>query len=81
MAYNQTGDKHLLQSYSQWAQSYLLRRIDKNVYVSLITILQHQGYPEKAQRYRHEAAVFFPTDVRFTPSTDMTTTLSSKDRR
>lgn len=81
MAYNQTGDKHLLQSYSQWAQSYLLRRIDKNVYASLITILQHQGYPEKAQRYRHEAAVFFPTDVRFTPSTDMTTTRSSKDRR
>lgn len=81
MTYNQTRDEALLEGYSQWAQIYLQQRIDKNVYSSLIAILQHQGYPAMVTRYRREAAVFFPTDVRFTPHIHLTTIRNSGNKR
>ncbi|WP_273855337.1 O-antigen ligase family protein [Serratia liquefaciens] len=65
LAYNHTRDERQLEAYSQWAQRYLTRRIDKNVYASLIMILQHQEQDFAAEHYRRDAARLFPTDVRF----------------
>lgn len=33
------GDAALIERYREWAQDYLQRRVDKNVYASLIAIL------------------------------------------
>lgn len=68
MTYNQTHDERILENYSQWAKTYLQQRIDKNVYANLILILLHQKDLATAERYRRESALFFPTDVRFSPS-------------
>ncbi|WP_172641801.1 O-antigen ligase [Serratia sp. S4] len=65
MTYNQTRDERLLAGYRHWAQTYLMNRIDKNVYASLITVLQHQRHTALAIHYRQEAAIFFPMDGRF----------------
>jgi|GEM_PF-4418578 hypothetical protein len=43
MTDNRTHDESLLEGYARWEQDYLTRRIDVNVYASLIMILQHQG--------------------------------------
>lgn len=67
MTYNRTRDERLLEDYSQWAQTYLQQRIDKNVYANLISVLLHQKHPATAERYRREAARFFPRDARFVP--------------
>lgn len=78
LTYNRTHDERLLENYSKWAQTYLQQRIDKNVYANLITVLLHQKHPATAERYRREAALFFPNDVRFTlPSVDITATHSN----
>ncbi len=66
LIYNRTREARLLEEYRQWAQSYLTRRIDKNVYASLLQILQHQGELVLAERYRRDAERLFPNDVRFT---------------
>ncbi|VEA61132.1 Lipid A core - O-antigen ligase and related enzymes [Serratia plymuthica] len=63
--YNRTQDEALLEAYALWAQDYLKRRIDANVYASLITILQHQAQWVPAEQYRREASLLFPTDARF----------------
>ncbi|MBH3000356.1 O-antigen ligase C-terminal domain-containing protein [Serratia marcescens] len=65
LTYNRTHDEQLLEQYRQWAQSYLTRRIDKNVYASLITILCHQGQFASAEHYRRDAARFFPREPTF----------------
>ncbi|EPN2807061.1 Wzy polymerase domain-containing protein [Serratia marcescens] len=65
LTYNRTGDEQLLEDYSQWAQRYLQRRIDKNVYASLIQILQHQEQDLVAEQYRRDAVRLFPTDRLF----------------
>lgn len=65
LTYNHTHDEQLLEQYRQWAESYLSRRIDKNVYVSLIRILRHQGQLASADRYRRDAARFFPREPTF----------------
>ncbi|MGL1813979.1 UNVERIFIED_CONTAM: polymerase [Serratia marcescens] len=65
LTYNCTHDEQLLKQYRQWAQSYLSRRIDKNVYVNLIRILHHQGQLAAADRYRRDAARFFPREPTF----------------
>ncbi|EPL9180886.1 Wzy polymerase domain-containing protein [Serratia marcescens] len=65
LTYNRTHDERLLEAYSQWAQQYLMRRIDKNVYASLIVILQHQEQHVAAEFYRRDAVRLFPTDIRF----------------
>lgn len=82
MTYNRTRDERLLENYSQWAQTYLQQRIDKNVYANLISVLLHQKHSATAERYRREAALFFPTDVRFSPpSVDSTATHNKQERQ
>lgn len=65
LTYNRTHDERLLEQYRQWAQEYLNRRIDKNVYASLISILRHQGQFAAAEHYRYDAARFFPRELTF----------------
>jgi O-antigen polymerase len=65
LTYNRTHDETLLEDYARWAQDYLTRRIDANVYASLIMILQHQGRWGLAERYRRDASLLFPVDARF----------------
>ncbi|MBJ2078375.1 PglL family O-oligosaccharyltransferase [Serratia ureilytica] len=65
LTYNHTRDATLLARYQDWAQGYLYRRIDKNVYATLIQILQHQRQLALAEQYRQEAQRFFPQDARF----------------
>lgn len=67
LTYNRTRDATLLARYQDWAQGYLQRRIDKNVYGSLIQILQHQHQGALAEQYRRDAQRFFPGDARFSP--------------
>ncbi|MBH1930450.1 Wzy polymerase domain-containing protein [Serratia rubidaea] len=71
LTYNHTQDETLLDAYRQWASGYLARRVDKNVYASLIQILQHRGDSAQAERYRCDAARLFPKDARFQPSTPL----------
>ncbi|MGQ5793281.1 Wzy polymerase domain-containing protein [Serratia sp. IR-2025] len=70
LRYNRTGDPRLLDQYSQWAQGYLMRRVDKNVYASLISILRHRQQWGAAEKYRRDAVRFFPDDGRFQPLQD-----------
>ncbi|ETX44493.1 hypothetical protein P805_01830 [Serratia marcescens BIDMC 44] len=70
LTYNHTGDEQLLEDYSQWAQRYLQRRIDKNVYASLIQILRHQEQDLVAEQYRRDAVRLFPKDRRFVSTQD-----------
>jgi O-antigen polymerase len=70
LTYNYTHDATLLVRYQDWAQGYLHRRIDKNVYYSLIQILRHQGQNALSEQYRREAQCFFPEDARFYPPRD-----------
>lgn len=65
LVYNQTQDEGLLTNYRQWADAYLQRRIDANVYATLIMILRHQGANVQADARLREAAFFFPQDPRF----------------
>lgn len=71
LTYNHTRDEDLLTGYREWAEGYLQRRIDKNVYANLVLILRHQQRHDEAERYRRDAARFFPRDARFVlPSPD-----------
>ncbi|WNN46684.1 PglL family O-oligosaccharyltransferase [Winslowiella toletana] len=70
LTYNHSRDERLLEQYSQWAQGYLQHRIDKNVYASLIMILQHQHRFEMAELYRRDAVLLFPGDFRFSALTE-----------
>ena len=72
LTYNQTRDEKLLEGYVRWAQDYLTRRIDANVYASLIPILQHQGLVAQTERYRRDAHLLFPPDARFQASVSRT---------
>ncbi len=65
LTYNLTRDDALLEGYARWAQDYLTRRIDVNVYASLIMILQHQGRWGPAEQYSRDARLLFPLDARF----------------
>lgn len=65
LMYNQTRDPRLLENYAQWAQGYLARRIDKNVYASWLAIAQYQQDTATYWRLHHEANALFPTDPRF----------------
>ncbi|QDI46385.1 O-antigen ligase family protein [Serratia marcescens] len=64
--FNHTGDEQLLESYAQWAQLYLSKHVDKNVYANLLTILRRQQQFVRADELRREAAQLFPYDRRFT---------------
>jgi O-antigen polymerase len=65
LLFNQTQDEALLSGYANWANGYLKKRIDRNVYASLYLILKHQGNSKQAERLRQEALAFFPDDPRF----------------
>lgn len=65
LMYNQTRDPRLLENYAQWAQGYLARRIDKNVYASWLAIAQYQQDIATYRRLHQEAKALFPTDPRF----------------
>lgn len=65
LIYNQTHDDALLTGYRQWANAYLQRRIDANVYATLIVILRYQGAQAEADSRQREAAFLFARDARF----------------
>lgn len=65
LVFNQTHDPLLLDGYAHWANSYLARRIDKNVYASWLAIAQYQQDATTHRRLRQEAQVLFPEDPRF----------------
>ncbi|RLO39203.1 PglL family O-oligosaccharyltransferase, partial [Serratia marcescens] len=65
LVYNQTRDDALLTGYRQWANAYLQRRIDANVYATLIMILRYQGAQAEADARQREAAFLFSRDARF----------------
>ncbi|MGL1812476.1 UNVERIFIED_CONTAM: O-antigen polymerase [Serratia marcescens] len=65
LVYNQTRDDALLIGYRQWANAYLQRRIDANVYATLIMILRYQGDQAQADARLREAAFLFARDARF----------------
>lgn len=65
LLFNQTQDEALLSGYVNWANGYLKKHIDRNVYASLYLILKHQGNSTQAERLRREAIAFFPDDPRF----------------
>ncbi|EOI1369489.1 Wzy polymerase domain-containing protein [Serratia marcescens] len=65
LVYNQTRDDALLTGYRQWANAYLQRRIDANVYATLIMILRYQGAQAEANARQREAAFLFSRDMRF----------------
>lgn len=65
LVYNQTRDDALLTGYRQWANAYLQRRIDANVYATLIMILRYQGAQAEADARQREAAFLFARDARF----------------
>lgn len=69
LTFNQTGDEQRLQQYASWADGYLRRRVDANVYATLIQILQYQQQDVPAGQQRREAALLFPKDTRFQPMT------------
>ncbi len=48
LVYNQTRDDALLTGHRQWANAYLQRRIDANVYATLIMILRYRGAQAEA---------------------------------
>ncbi|OKB66816.1 O-antigen polymerase [Serratia marcescens] len=65
LVYNQTRDDALLTDYRRWADAYLQRRIDANVYATLIMILRYQGAQAEADARLREAAFLFTWDARF----------------
>ena len=62
MQFNQTRDPQLLADYRRWAENYLKKHTDKNVYHSLIIILQFQGETEAGKYYLYQGAKLFPQD-------------------
>ncbi|WP_445585386.1 Wzy polymerase domain-containing protein [Serratia sp. TSA_198.1] len=65
LLFNQTQDEALLSGYAYWANGYLKKHIDRNVYASLYLILKHQGNNTQAEKLRRQAIAFFPDDPRF----------------
>ncbi|MDA8478799.1 Wzy polymerase domain-containing protein [Citrobacter sp. Awk 4] len=68
LVFNRSHDEQLLEDYAQWAQAYLNHRIDKNVYANQVVVLLLQRQYLRAEELRHEAALLFPFDKRFTQS-------------
>jgi O-antigen polymerase len=65
LAFNQTRDPALLNGYVRWAQNYLSRRVDNNVYASWLAIAQYQQDAITHSRLRQQAHSLFPDDTRF----------------
>lgn len=64
LLFNQTRDQKILDEYQHWAENYLLTRIDRNVYGTLVSILAFRQ-DEKFKQLREEADTLFPDDPRF----------------
>lgn len=67
LTFNHTRSSQLLDSYVQWARTYLSRRIDKNVYAAWISIAQSRQDTLTYRRLLQEAHTLFPEDTRFIP--------------
>lgn len=65
MRYNQTRDPKLLEYYRLWAEEYLDKHTDQNVYFSLVMILHHQGNIIDEQKYLSRARELFPQENKF----------------
>ncbi len=65
LTFNRTQEPMLLANYQQWAENYLLKRIDQNIYAAQIAISQYQQDAITHQRLRQEAHILFPDDRRF----------------
>ncbi|WP_072076304.1 PglL family O-oligosaccharyltransferase [Yersinia kristensenii] len=65
LTFNRTHDPRLLESYNSWAENYLTRRIDKNVYAARMAISLYQKNSVIHARLRQEAHALFPEDPRF----------------
>lgn len=65
LIFNQTRDPRRLDEYTRWAQSYLSRRIDNNVYATWLTIARYQRDEIAHYRLNQEARKFFPKDPQF----------------
>ncbi|EKN4696537.1 O-antigen ligase family protein [Yersinia ruckeri] len=65
LVFNRTQDPRLLEEYRHWAQDYLSRRIDMNVYATWLSIAQYQQDMESYKRIHQEAQGLFPEDPRF----------------
>ncbi|CAI1980594.1 PglL family O-oligosaccharyltransferase [Serratia proteamaculans] len=72
LTYNTRRDDSELSRYAVWARHYLTRRVDANVYASLIAILRYQQQTAEAEKYGFDAALLFPADPRFRRSTATT---------
>ncbi|EAW0727644.1 O-antigen ligase family protein [Salmonella enterica] len=59
LRYNLTHNPELLDRYQKWATSYLNYHFDKNVYISLISILRYKGDSRGASYYQHRLNVIF----------------------
>ena len=65
MHYNQTRDPQLLDCYRLWAEKYLKIHTDKNVYISLIMILNYQRRTIERNYYLSQAQKIFPQENEF----------------
>lgn len=65
MKFARTNDRKLLINYRKWAEFYLLKRIDRNVYGNLCSVLFLLKDEQSYLRVKKEAHVFFPDDFRF----------------
>ena len=65
MYYNQIRDPQLLDSYRLWAEKYLKVHTDKNVYISLIMILNYQRRTIERNYYLSQAQKIFPQENEF----------------
>jgi len=64
LQYNETKNENYLDMYVYWANNYLKSYVDRNVYVNLYLILQHQGKYRQAMLMKEKALEFFPDDAR-----------------
>lgn len=65
IAYNQSRDVSLLQTFAAGAEDYLAAHNDPNLMDSLIRVDKALGLPDRAEQIRHRARVSFPDDPRF----------------
>lgn len=64
LQYNETKNENYLDMYVYWANNYLKSYVDRNVYVNLYLILQHQGKNRQAMLMKEKALELFPDDAR-----------------
>lgn len=68
LTYNVNHDVKTLLIYRQFCESYLQTRVDKNVYVNLIAILNYFGDKRSAEHYELQEQIIFPNKPAFIPT-------------